>query len=62
MARLHDIGAFGRRNGRSTMTDTYLATALVSEHTIGVTIRAENIGTPSKSRYTTFRNATLDPK
>jgi hypothetical protein len=27
------------------MTDTYFATALVSEHSIGVTIRAENIGT-----------------
>jgi hypothetical protein len=27
-----------------TMTNTYFATALVSAHSVGVTIRAENIG------------------
>jgi hypothetical protein len=27
------------------MTNTYFATALVSAHSVGVTIRAENIGT-----------------
>jgi len=28
-----------------TMTNTYFATAIVSAHSVGVTIRAENIGT-----------------
>ena len=30
------------------MTNTYIATALVGAHSVGVTIRAENIGTAFK--------------
>ena len=41
------LRGFGRRK-RATMTNTYFATALVSAHSVGVTIHAENIGTAFK--------------
>ena len=43
--RLLDLGDFERCKGNEIMTNTYFATALVSAHSVGVTICAENIGT-----------------